>query len=140
MYSRNLSSNCLAAILLSAIVGIGVAVLFSLNYIANVVVGLWIVFSLGALIFTIYAIFMLFYSQGRFGCLRRAILSHSKCLIAGIIGTILMTLVALSSTLLAASTVSIIIIFLVTFFFSLMLITFIQMLLFSLFNFNKVER
>lgn len=134
MYNRNSTSNCLAAILISAIVGVGVAVLFSLSFIANIIIGLWIVFSLGALIFTIYAIFMLFYSQGRFGCLRRAILAHSKCLIAGIVGTLLTTLVALSSTLVVTSPVSIIIIFLATLFFILMLITFIQMLFFSIFN------
>ncbi len=138
MYNRNSYNNCLSAILISAIVGIGIAVLFSLNYIANIIIGLWIVFSIGALIFTIYSIFMLFYSQGRFSCLRKAILAHSKCLLAGIVGTILSTLVALSSTLIATSTVSIIIIFLATLFFVLMLITFVQMLLFSIFT--DIER
>lgn len=139
MYNRNISNTCLIAALFSAIIGIGIAVLFSLGFIANIIVGLWIVFSLSALLFTIYSLFILFNNQGRFSCLRRAIIMHSKCLLAGTVGSILAALVALSSNLVVSSTVSIITIFFVSSFFAFMLITFIHMLFFLTFS-DIIER
>ncbi len=132
MYRQNSCNNCGMALLISILAGIAVAVLFSLGLIANLIIGLWIIFGISILVLSLFIIFSEGICREKFDCFKKSITIHGKCLFIGAIGTILTTLISLSASLLITSTFAIITMFLVAFFFILMLISLAQLLIFAL--------
>lgn len=116
-------TNCIAPIVLSIIVGVALAVVFSLGFIAQTAILLWVAFGLGiaTLFTTIFILAMLTDDRGSpLGvCLRH----YGGCVVSGAIGTIVSTLAGLAITLSTTGTVSIVIFFLVGAFLTLMLVS-----------------
>lgn len=122
-------SCSVAGIVWSIIAGVAAGVLFYLGYITAVVTGVWIAFSIAAFSLVFISGSTLFSSCSeacaRFAhCLRK----NLKCLLAGTLGTIIMSIIALSITLDVGSIVPTIIIALLVLFFVLLISAFVNFL------------
>lgn len=110
-------SCSLSGIIWSIIGGIAAGVLFYLGYITAIAVGIWIAFGIAAfsLIFILSSSFLSSCNEAcaRFAhCLRK----NLKCMLIGIIGTIIFSIVALSISLTTTAVPTIIVGLLVLFF------------------------
>lgn len=110
-------SCSVSGIIWSIIGGIAAAVLFYLGYITSAVVGIWITFGIAAfsLIYILLSTFLSSCSEtcARFShCLHRSL----KCLLIGSIGTIVVSIAALSISLTTTAAPTIIVGLLVLFF------------------------
>jgi hypothetical protein len=93
---------CCLGLILGVIVGAFVGVLFAFEYIPGITVGLWIAFG-----FAVLALILLF--AGAYLsevnptiALARCLCRYTPCLLAGIFGTIISTVVSLSSAMLTS--------------------------------------
>jgi len=78
------------------ILAIIVGVLFYFNYIQNIVASVWIAFGLGVLNMIFLVIMVLFASLNERSTLSKCLYKKGTCYLAGIIGTIVFTLISLS--------------------------------------------
>jgi hypothetical protein len=114
-------SPCISiALPVSLLAGILVAILFAFELIPGITTATWIVFGLGvlALIFVLLALVRI---DGRDTVFLKSLKRLLPCLLAGIFGTILSSLAALSIVLTPSAIFSIILVGLVAFFFSLLI-------------------
>ena len=90
---------CIIGVLLSLIIGVIIGILFYLGYIPNITTAVWIAFGLAAfsLIILIAAAFLAVYTNSKY--LSRCLKHNIICLIAGIWGTLISALAALSIVL-----------------------------------------
>lgn len=131
MYKQN-TCNYGTAILLSIIIGIGTAVLFSQGLILEIVTGLWIAFGISIATLLIFTVLLSLFSCNSFLCFKKAIKFSGKNIIIGSVGTVVTTLSALSVTLITSVTASVILVFFVAFFLTFMLVSLIQLLFFQI--------
>lgn len=129
MYKQN-TCNYGTAILLSLILGVGVAILFAQGFITSIVTGLWIAFGIAAAILLTFTILVSVLCVKPFICFKKALQLFGKNVIIGSIGTLVTTLAALSITLIPAATVSLIFVFFAALFLTFTLVSLVQMLFF----------
>jgi hypothetical protein len=114
-------------LVVSIVFGALIGVLFNLGLIPFIVTTVWIVFGLAvlALILLVWGVYLASVSPP--GVLRICVDRKGLCLLAGIIGTLIFSIVALSITLTTTILITIIIAIL-AFFFALMLLAIIALL------------
>lgn len=124
--------NCCSfttSLIVSIIVGVGVAVVFSLGFLASIVTALWIAFGISVLSIIALSVLAPLSSMNKSMALKKCLCYYGKPLVIGSIGTLITSIVSLTLVLSIASTVSIIIIFFVGALFSLLLISIVQFIL-----------
>ena len=119
-------SACTAALILSVILGIGLAVVYSFGFIAQTAVVLWIAFGLALTVLFTVTFILTMLTDERGSPVRKCLCTYGRCILSGVIGTIVSTIAGLAITLLTTGIISIIIFFLVGAFLTLMLTTFFQ--------------
>ncbi len=114
--------------MVSIVFGVLVAVLFNLGLIPGITTIVWIVFGLSvlALILLVWGGYLSAVSIP--GILRICISRNGVCLLAGIIGTLISAIIALSITLVTSSILITVFIGIAAFFFALMIIALIALL------------
>lgn len=117
---------CTTALFLSVIVGVVLSILYSFCYIAQTAVLLWISFGLALTVLFTVTFILTTLTDERGSAVRRCLCPYGRCILSGVIGTIVSTMAGLAITLLTTGIVSIIIFFLVGAFFTLMITTFFQ--------------
>ena len=117
---------CTTALILSVLVGIGLAVVYSLGFIVQTAIVLFVAFGLAvATLFTV--IFILTTQTDERGSpVARCLCPYGGCIVGGAIGTIVSAVAGLAITLTVTGIISIIIFFLVGAFLTLMLISLLQ--------------
>lgn len=127
MYKQS-TCNYGSAVLLSIILGVGTAVLFSLGFLTGIANALWIAFGVSAGVLGLFLILTSVLSVSPFACFKKALRLFGGNVVIGSVGTLVTSLAALSVTLVVASTISAIVVFLVAAFFFFMLTSLVQML------------
>jgi len=109
---------------ISILVGAVVGVLFAFGLIPFITTIVWVVFGLAVLtlIFLVAGIFLSATGCCKSEALQKCTIRNTPCLLAGIIGTIISAIIALSIVLTPALIVVIVFIAILGFFFSLMII------------------
>ena len=121
-------SPCLSiAFPVSLVVGILVAILFTFGLIPGITTATWIVFGLGVLGLVFVLIAVLLLGCNRCFVLLKCLEKLLPCLLAGIFGTIILSLVALSIVL-SIGIFTIILVGLLAFFFSLLIVSLILLI------------
>ncbi len=110
-----------AGTILGLIFGIIIAILFSLGFTPLILVGVWVAFSIGALVLTYLLITALVRSCNESCCASTCLCKYAGCMLIGSIGTILAALAAVSITLDIAVTSIVVLIGVGTFFFVFMI-------------------
>lgn len=118
MKTTNSLSSCrpccsTAGILLGIIAGIIVAILFSLGLTPLILNGIWVAFSIGAASLVYVAVLA---AVGGCSALRGSLIKNLRCLLAGIFGTILTSIVLVSVALEISSIIISILVGILTFF------------------------
>lgn len=116
------SCNCCLEIVISILVAAAVGVLFAYGFISGIITALWIVFGLAVLALILFVAGL--YTSAlscRHTPLAECICCKGKCLLAGIIGTIVLALATLSITLVQGSIWVIVLISIAAFFAAFML-------------------
>ncbi len=117
----NRDCDCVLGVIISLFLGVIIGVLFYFSLIPTITPALWIAFGLAALALVLIVGISLF---GTPKCVCR----NGKCLLAGIIGTLITTTISLAVTLTATSVIYAIIVGLTGFFFSLLIISFASLI------------
>jgi len=124
-------------VLTSIAIGVIIGILFALGFIPNIVTAVWIAFGLAVLtlVILVIAVFLAVYTESKIlsKCLKR----HISCLMAGILGTLISALAALSIVLNPAFISVVILVGIGAFFTSLMIIS---LVLFVLCIVDKLHR
>lgn len=121
------SCSCGTSIIISVIIGIGVAVIFSLGFLTNAAIALFIAFGISAVALLTLLLLIPIAGSNISPALKKCMCIYGKSLIAGAVGTLVTTLAALSLEL-VASTALIIIFFLIGTFLSFLIISIVQFL------------
>lgn len=132
-----------AGIVISIVFGAIIGVLFAFGYIPAIVTSTWIAFGLAilTLIFLVSGVLLSGVSEQP-NALSRCLYKNTTCLLAGIIGTIISTLAALSIVLNPAFVSVITLVAIGAFFFSLMIIAligFINCIVCQNFSHRRIE-
>lgn len=126
--NRNFDACGSIGIVISVVIGALVAVLFNLGFIPGITTVVWVVFGLSVLtlILLVWGAYLSAVSIP--GVLRICVSRNGICLLAGIIGTLISAIIALSIVLVPASILITIFIGIFAFFFALMIIGLIALL------------
>lgn len=121
MKTTNNLSSCrpccsTAGILLGIISGIIVAILFSLGLTPLILNGIWVAFSIGAAALVYVAVLAAVGSCSSCSALRGSLIKNLRCLLAGIFGTILTSIVLVSVALEISSIIISVLVGILTFF------------------------
>ncbi len=92
-------STCCLGLILGVIFGALVGVLFAFRYIPGIVTGLWIAFGIAVLALILLFAGAYLTEVNTTVSLSKCLYKHMRCLLTGIFGTILSTIVLLSSAL-----------------------------------------
>lgn len=117
----NRDCDCVLGVIISLFLGVIIGVLFYFSLIPTITTALWIAFGLAALALVLIVGISIFGTP-------KCVCGNGKCLLAGIIGTLVTATISLSLTLTATSVIYAIIVGLTGFFFSLLLISFIYLI------------
>lgn len=115
----NCDNGCLLATVISIFLGAIIGVLFYFGFISAFVVGTWVAFGIAVLAL----VGLVVIGNNRDKNNNICICAYGRCLLAGIIGTIVSAIVALAIELTTASVVSAIVAAVLGLFFSLLIIT-----------------
>ena len=89
-------SSCVIAAIVGLVFGALIGILFAFDLIPNIVVSVWIAFGLGVLALVMLFAAALTSSVVMCGTLGRCLRKNAVCLLVGIIGTIVFTVILLS--------------------------------------------
>lgn len=117
---------CTTALVLSVIVGLVLSILCSFCCIAQTAVLLWISFGLALTVLFTVTFILTMLTDERGSPVRKCLCPYGRCILSGVIGTIVSTIAGLAITLLTTGIISVIVFFLVGAFLTLMLTTFFQ--------------
>lgn len=115
-------------VLVGVVVATIIALLFAFDYIPGIVTALWVVFGFAVLNLIFLVVGQFSASLVRYSILGNCMCCKSAILLVSIIGTIVLSLIALSITLVITEIASIVLIALVAFFATLMVLASIWLL------------
>lgn len=125
----NFSACSCISILIAVLFGVAIGILFFFDLIPAAIVTTWIAFGVAIFALAVLIIGVLFAAASSSGALIRCLCSNAVCLLVGIIGTLITTIIALSIDL-ATGVVGIALLFGVgAFFFLLTVIALIALIL-----------
>lgn len=117
---------CIKALILSILIGIGLAVVYSFGFIVQTAVLLWVSFGFATtVLFTILFILTMLTDE-RGSPMKKCLCRYGGCMLAGVFGTIVSAIAGLAITLVPTGAVSIVIFFLIGTFLTLTLVSLLQ--------------
>lgn len=95
----NCGPTCSLAVIVGLLFGAIIGVLFALDFIPNIILAVWIVLALGVLALALLFVSALTSGVVMCGVLIKCLRQHTTCLLTGIIGTIISTIILISVVL-----------------------------------------